>query len=123
MTLELQRFQCKSNVLQYLAKFPAEPLNHFSGPGSLDPISDPRALPNRAGTCWNTSGVFFAFNLYVEVDKTIEPIRSKHLGILTILGVLLPAFRGEHIFEKRTQDENVGPPTVTSVLPIKFDST
>jgi len=65
---------------------------YFPGPGTLQ---------KRSGTCLNASGVFFASNLHLEMGHIIgQSIRSKHLGIFTFWGVLLPALRGEHIFEK-----------------------
>jgi len=45
--------------------------------------------------------MFGASNFHVEMGKTIgQSIISKHFGIFTILGVLLPAPRGKHIIEK-----------------------
>ena len=50
-------------------------------------------------------GVFVASNLHVEMVKTVaQSLRSTNiLGFLQFRGVLLPALRGEHIFEKRIQ--------------------
>jgi len=47
-------------------------------------------------------GVFVATISHVEKVKTIvKPLRSKHLGFSTLVAALLPAFRREHILEKR----------------------
>jgi len=60
-----------------------------------------------SGMCLDASGVFVASTLHVEMGRIIgESIRSEHLGIFTILGVLLPPLRGKCTFEKRTQNEN-----------------
>ena len=42
-----------------------------------------RSLQKRSGTCLNASGMFFAWNLHMEMGKTIgQSIRSEHFGIL-----------------------------------------
>jgi len=65
-------------------------------------------------------GCFVAANLHVEMGKTVvQPIKSKHVGILQLGGVLLPALCGEHNFwkthPKQTNQNSVAlfrPPTV-----------
>ena len=47
-----------------------------------------------------------AWNVHVEMVETIvESIESKHWGFSTCLEVILPALRGEHNFEKRTNKQ------------------
>jgi len=59
------------------------------------------------GTCLNAWGDDFALNLLVEMGKTIgQSIRSEHFGFFTISGVLSPAHRGKHIFEKGPETKN-----------------
>ena len=68
--------------------------------------------------------MFFASNLHVEmIEIIVQSIKAEHVAISSFRGVLLPALREEHIFEKRTREENWGPPTVPSDFLIKYDST
>ena len=52
--------------------------------------------------------VVFASNLHAEMVKTtVRSSRSNILGFVQFWEVLLPALRGEPIFEKGTQNENL----------------
>ena len=52
--------------------------------------------------------VYFASNLHGEIGETSsQSLRSEHFWIFQYWGVPLPALRGEHIFEKRIQNEHL----------------
>jgi len=52
--------------------------------------------------------MFFESKLHMEMAKTIvQSIRPNVGRFLQFLGVLLPALRGEHVFENRAQNEHL----------------
>ena len=88
-----------------LLNFVGCPKPYFSVPGPSTLFSDPGALQNRSGMCLNACVVFVSSNVHAGMLKIIvKSIEPSIWGFSTFVEVRLPALRGEHLFEKGTQN-------------------
>jgi len=90
----------------------------FSGPGALNHIFRPRGPSNKVGDAfnciWDVLCIEFAHGEFAlgKIDATVSIDKIQTCS--ASLEVLLLTLRGEHIFEKRTPKQNIGPHIVIS---------
>jgi len=79
-------------------------------------VSGPGALQKRAGTCLHASGKVFAWNLHMEMDKTVvQSIRPEHLRIFHHFGKFFCQPFGEDTFSRNAPKTKFKPHIVIAL--------